>query len=262
MSSQIVTYACGTPIRQKLMFSIAKGFESNLFNPFSAPDYLGGTAIVWGLIRGAKELMEKAASAEETFYQIDNGYFGRNHYFRISKNAVQKTQIRITSKARSARVLASCGITLPKGHTENKGSKILIALSSEYLFAFHGQTSRQWLTSTVESITQFSDREIEIRSKNSSKPLAQDLDEAWCVVTHSSAVALDALQRNIPVICTSECAASPLSMRFADIESPKINGSVEELLLSLAGSQFTPEEYANSMARESVLMLQTKAEPQ
>ena len=73
-----------------------------------------------------------------------------------------------------------------------------------------------------------------------------DIDEAiqdaWCVVTHVSAAALDALRLGVPVITTGECAATPLATALSEINNPRLSEGREMLFSLLANCQFTPEE--------------------
>ena len=93
MNQHLTVYACGSPVRQAVMESIAKGTPSSQFIPDPNPTYQGGNSIIWGLIRGADNLMRQTKVSGHDFYQIDNAYFGRNTYYRISKNQFQLTAI-------------------------------------------------------------------------------------------------------------------------------------------------------------------------
>ena len=72
-----------------------------------------------------------------------------------------------------------------------------------------------------------------------------DISNAWCVVTHVSAAALDALRLGIPVVTTGQCAATPLSIKIQDIDNPIFVDGRDELFSLLACGQFTPEEMLN-----------------
>ena len=72
--------------------------------------------------------------------------------------------------------------------------------------------------------------------------------DAWCVVTHVSAAALDALRLGIPVVTTGECAATPLATPIAEIDNPRMPDGRESLFSTLAYGQFTQEEMRSGLA--------------
>ena len=80
------------------------------------------------------------------------------------------------------------------------------------------------------------------------KPLAEDLADAWAVVTFNSSVAIDAVCEGIPVFCGKECSAYQVAEQdFSKIETPTY-ADREPLYYSMAYGQFTAEEMQNGFA--------------
>jgi hypothetical protein len=246
----IRAYGCGSPIRLPIVHALALGSKADYFYPEENPIYQGGDSIVWGLIRGAREIMIETNQSGRIFYQIDNAYFGRNIYYRITKNALQLSQIsdQVTAHRRES-IFKELGLRILPWNNKRNGP-IILCLSSSHLYEFYGANTEAWITSTIAQIRRFSDREIIIRDKDldPSNPIQAQINNAWCVVTHVSAAALDALLLGIPVITTGHCAASPLSTTFELIENPPMSEGREELFASLSWGQFTPAEMLNGFA--------------
>jgi len=59
MIRQLSAYGCGSPIRLPIVQALSVGASANAFIPDANPVYRGGDSIVWGLIRGADEIMLK-----------------------------------------------------------------------------------------------------------------------------------------------------------------------------------------------------------
>jgi hypothetical protein len=217
-------YGCGSPIRLPIVHALAIGSGASQFIPDPNPVYQGGDSIVWGLIRGADEIMLQTSRNGCDYFQIDNAYFGRNVYYRVTLNALQLSQL-----------------------PAERNGPIVICPSSEFLYRFMGTTLDKWVAEVVDEIKKYTDRKIFIRYKDISLKDDIDLDisNAWCVVTHVSAAALDALRLGIPVVTTGQCAATPLSIKTQDIDNPSLLGGRDELFSLLACGQFTPEEMLN-----------------
>ena len=128
--------------------------------------------------------------------------------------------------------------------------------------------AQDWLSTTVKTLKQQTDREIVVRDKplnpqikiengftqldgfmknKIQKPLEEDLNDAYCVVTYNSMVALKAVCQGIPVICDVNCAAYPMSGNLHDIDNLN-RPDREPWLWHLAHNQFTLEEMASGYA--------------
>ena len=107
-----MAYGCGSPIRQPIVQAMAKGAGADLYLPQAEPEYQGGDSIIWGLIRGAPRLMQQTTAAGSDFFQLDNAYFGRNRYFRVTKNALQLTEIGKRDSSRRQAIFRELGLSI------------------------------------------------------------------------------------------------------------------------------------------------------
>ena len=251
-SRSIRAYGCGSPIRLPIVHALAIGSKADFFYPEENPIYQGGDSIVWGLIRGAGQLMIETSDSGCDFYQMDNAYFGRNIYYRVTKNALQLSEIsKHITPHRCKIIFKELGLKILPWNIKRNGP-IILCLSSNHLYEFYGASAEDWVKSTIAQIRQYSDREIIIRDKDldPSNPIQHQINNAWCVITHVSAAALDALLLGIPVITTGDCAASPLSTKFQYIDNPSMPEGREDLFASLSWGQFTQAEMLSGFAWE------------
>ncbi|AGG32699.1 hypothetical protein D521_0129 [beta proteobacterium CB] len=257
MGRALVAYGCGSPVRLPIVESLALGAGANKFIPFANPSYQGGDSIVWGLIRGAPKIMFDTVQNGCDYFQIDNAYFGRNIYYRVTLNALQLSWIPSSVVSdRYKLILNQFGKTILPWKQKRNGP-IVICPSSDHLHHFMGGTLESWVSSVIAEIKKYTDRPITVRYKElmPKDDIDAEIHEAWCVVTHVSAAALDALRLGIPVIVTGECAASPLSTPIQEIERPFLSNGREELFSLLACGQFTPEEMIKDNVLEAVRLL-------
>ena len=93
------------------------------------------------------------------------------------------------------------------------------------------------------------DRPVRVREKKAreTRPLEADLEDAWCLVTHSSTAAVEAVIAGVPVFCEPTCAAAPVGRTDLDIENP-VRPEREAWLAALAWRQFSRDEVSSGMA--------------
>lgn len=247
---ELVAYGCGSPIRLPVVSALAQGCGAQLFVPEAEPVYKGGDSLVWGLIRGAPQIMQKTREAGRDFFQIDNAYFGRDRYFRVTRNGLQLTQVSEADPARYEAIFREVGYSFAPWK-ENRTGPIVLCPSSELLFNFYGTTVEQWLRNTAATLRRFTDRPIVLREKQLGG-IEEAVGNAWCVVTHVSAAALDALRVGVPVITTADCAATPLATPIEQVATPLIGMDRAPLFATLAWGQFTPQEMQSGFAWEQL----------
>lgn len=221
------------------------------------PDYQGGDSVVWGLIRGAKQIIEATKKAGNHFYQLDNAYFGRNAYYRFTRDAFQLTELIERPANRWQHIAKQHSLELrpwkdPTADFKLRKRKIVFCLSTPKLYKFFNLDFDTYKADVMKRIQAVTDRPIFARHKETPYPIETDLQDAWCVVTHSSAAALDALMWGVPVFVTGPCAANPCALQdLKQIEHP-IFPDREPLFHSLAYAQFLPEEMKLGLAWKTV----------
>lgn len=181
------------------------------------------------------------------FTYIDNGYFGSKYHgnkdplYRITRGATQHSGLG-TSDGRRFR---SLGIRIEPWR--RSGDHVLIALQSAWWFSRHHIDRAEWIIATTETVRQLTGRPVIVRDKpdrlNPGAPVSDLLAGCWCVVTHSSNVAVDAIVRGIPAIVLGASAARPMAgHKLGHVIEPPTPGGREQWAGVLADNQWTRAE--------------------
>ena len=221
-------------------------------------------SMFWGFVNNNMALVKVLEARKHTYWFTDTPYFGRfdntnlkadNHYWRICKNRIHVPFIKGCKSDRFEKF--EMKVKAPNF----KGKNILVCPSSESIHNYLGRPN--WLNETITEIKKYTDRPIKVREKPRGRgtsgpseakiPLSEELKDAWVCVTSCSISAVEAQCMGIPTICDVKSVAEPVSANhFADIENPYFVGA-EDWLYSLAYQQFTPEEFENGFAIETLL---------
>ena len=189
------------------------------------------------------------------FYYIDTGYFGnvrKKFYHRITKNAMQNVGPVIE---RPFDRLGEIGWRPTKFR---KGRNILICPPSGKAMSAFGLDLEQWMSDTISTIKEHTDRPIVIRQKLSRRErtstdtmemaLQQDVH---CLVTFNSIAATEAVLLGKPAFALGPNAAHAVSSNdLTQIETPYIPSldEVEAWAAHLAYCQFSEAEMREGLA--------------
>ena len=139
---------------------------------------------------------------------------------------------------------------IPEGTAKSKrGDKILLCRQKPGDAQHEVQDVDGWLNRIKKQVQRVSDREIIDRPHpqvaQAERPLADDLADAWCIVTYNSTAAYEALLAGVPVFCDEvsvykECANTD----FNKIESPYLPAKQtrQKLFDRLTYAQWTLDE--------------------
>jgi hypothetical protein len=187
-------------------------------------------------------LMETRRAGHD-FYYGDHAYFGRHQFFRFTKNAWQH---RGTGTGSTSRLRPFYRNTKPWHRGKNAGRDIIICPQSDAYHQRMGWNLESWIESIQARLALATDRPLIIRSKNDKRPLSADLMNAWCVITHASNAAVEAIMNGVPAICTGDCAASIMSGSDPlNVEYPFYPDGRMEWASVLAANQWTLAEIRN-----------------
>ena len=136
-----------------------------------------------------------------------------------------------------------------------KGEYILIAPSSPTVNRFIGQPN--WEHDTIKFLKTMTDMPIKVRHKprKSGKsgpayaltPLADDLQNASCVITSCSMVAVDAIIEGIPVYCHALACTHPVAQDIKKYGQPVYAENRKDWLATLSYHQYTSEEIQSGL---------------
>lgn len=204
--------------------------------------YQGGPVAVYGWTRGLWAIVESAKAAGEPWWYIDNGYFMRGAFFRVTREALQWQGFGTGVAPSGAARLHELDIDWQEWR--HGGEHIVIAQQSAEWYGFAGEGSREaWTARTVAELQQRTSREIQVRPKTERSPFGASLAGAWAVVTHSSNCAVDAVVAGVPSFVTGESAAAPMCRRdLSMIERPMRFEDRLRWAAHLAANQWDLEE--------------------
>ena len=161
---------------------------------------------------------------------------------------------------------------------KQRGDKIFLALQNYDDLATQGVDLYEWAKTTINQIRLYTDRQIIVRSnphhskqeteslyafknkidtlenvefqysgrRTNSIPLGQVIDEAWCLICHSSGAAVDAVIKGIPVFSLSEqsMAWEVSNHDLSTIENPKPLDT-SNWFKKIAMVQYSVDEFAS-----------------
>ena len=196
--------------------------------------------VVHGVLRGMDEVIKQAIDRSIPWVCMDNGYLGK--YKRVILNATAPITMRSGKRFEHGTQL------LPwRG---GKGSSILVLPPSPpYMETFN---LRDFLNFIAHNVNKYTDRNIIVRAKPAkgklARPLEEQLDNAYCVITWGSAVALEAVRRGIPTISLGWCPAKPASKILESLETSSMLEEPDRMSVfdNLTWSSFEREELPNA----------------
>ena len=209
------------------------------------------------------KVMKECWTVGRHFYYIDSGYFGNQkspqnpqgwkYWHRIVKNDIQHGNVIIDRPGDRW-----SQFNIPLEPWKKGGSKILIAAPDEKPCIFYGITKEQWITETIDTLKQHTDRPIEVRERSPNRidriqnnTLKEALDDnVFALVTFNSNAATEAIMYGYPAFAMSPThAAAPVALNdLSKIETPLYADNRYEWACHLAYGQFHVNELKSGMA--------------
>lgn len=190
-------------------------------SPEETPDNV--RVATYGILRGCGEAMKRSRE----YWYVDHAYFSRGTHYRVVHNRLWHD---LTPKLdENWSKFVSSGKLLAKWRT--KGQHVIVVPPSNYMKDYLGL--EDWLSETLDTLRENTDRPITISEKGGIR-LEDCIEEAWCLVTHHSNSAVEAMLRGIPSIVTGRGLGV-----VQDIENPPMDRSAFSYL---ANNEFTLDE--------------------
>lgn len=202
-----------------------------------------------------EEIIKHCIEQHKDFWFVDSGYTNFLHgkkkvWHRLVKNHIHQ---------------GACSIYLPTDRLNmfpslpsrwrRKGSKILVIESSPSHYYMQNTTLEQWKESVTNAIRAVSDRPIEFRPKQGDRKtrtpvydLLQETKEYYCVVSDSSAAAVEAIWTGTPAVTLQRHITNSVTRSSLSLIDELYREDLEQWLTVLSYSQFTVEELANGTA--------------
>lgn len=226
-------YALGSQTRSaEIMTAFSDGVKGEVIR--EGAKYSTGDVALWGLLRGAKELRQQVKANGSTYYAVDHAYIGREEQFRVTRNGFQQTEVFDRPIDRWQGLKDKFRIQVKDWR--KGGSYILLAMSSTAVYQYFDEIG--WEDRISYQLRQVTDRPILVRKKAHTESLEGQLSRAWCVVTHASMVAVDAVIAGVPVFVTGPSVARPMGRTDLRLIEEPVFPEREAWFRSLAYAQF------------------------
>lgn len=241
------------------LFARGSGGESTCLETWCYEDS-NNPLVLRGIMK--HKIIKRCWEDKRQFYYMDSGYFGNRpsaanpsgwkFWHRIVPNNLQHDAV----VPRPADRWQSLNIRMRPRQNHNRN--ILIVAPDEKPCAFYGITLDEWMTNTIATLKQHTDRPIVVRERPASRvdrktQKAEDwLADVHAVVTFNSSAASESIIAGVPVFVTAPCnAAKPVSnLDLSKIETPWFPTDDERhsWACHLAYGQFHTTELANGTA--------------
>ena len=179
--------------------------------------------VLRGILNG---VIPRCLQDARTFYYIDTGYFGNTRFkiwHRIVKNNLQHKDIVPRPADRFQKFKKKFR------PWSRQGRHIVIAAPDEKPCKFYGINLEQWISDTVTTIKQYTDRPIIVRHRArlridrvQNDTLESALTDAFALVTYNSVAATESIFLGIPAFTLAPSnAADPVACQdLTKIETP------------------------------------------
>ena len=207
---------------RKVCLALADGTGFPMRRAVEACDMAGknpGPSIVYGLLRGCSEIIQRCQAAGEDWWHIDHGYIGRGHYaghYRITYRGLQTKVLPHGSRSNIPVLPARISYDMKPWREGGKYVVLIpptLVVDAHYGSAYHWDKPEQhrWVDEIKRSFNKFSEGghrlcgeytyELVVSTKDG--PRFDELkDAALAVIAHNSIAAVEALMYGIPAYHT------------------------------------------------------------
>ncbi len=193
-------------------------------------------AVLHGTLRGMGDIIKECISKKTSWMYMDNGYLGK--YKRVTMNGTAPNTFREGKRFEH-------GTQLQPWRGGQGSSILVLPPSPPYMDTFD---CKDFLNFIAHNVNIYTDKNIIVRAKPAkgklARPLQEQLDNAYCVITWGSAIALEAMRQGIPTISLGWCPAKMASKKLEDLETNAMKNEPERMNVfdNLTWSSFEREE--------------------
>ena len=222
------------------------GIQRYLDNGLPADFEQGDSVATLGILRGTGLLLKEAIEKGIDYYYMDHAYFnagyGGKGWMRVTKNGHSCNTLRDVPKDRFKSFAKNYGIKIEPWRTNReRGALILVLPPTNAVSWFHEMNPYAWERRVVGTLKEILPRsehhrivvrhkpkepivdkrgfllELQPTAEHEDMPsLADQLDEACCVIAYNSMVALEATLKGIPVITSPHSCCDRVSFSIDD----------------------------------------------
>ena len=237
-----------------------KGFVKNIAKhmsldvQYTVTDDYHEPALIRNIINN-EESIKSRILAGRPFWFTDAGYTNfiaakGKPWHRLCQDHIHQNLSHMNFPANRLRLLE----TMPQPW-RTQGSKILVVESSDYHHQMLGTDRHVWRDHVTNELARHTDRPVEFRAKNMDRKARDSVydllisnNDYYCVISDSSAAAVEAVWAGVPIITLNRHITTAIARtQIADINN-LYRGPVGNWLCALTYSQFTKKEMQNGTA--------------
>jgi hypothetical protein len=234
--------------------TLASTITANFECITSTNDDFCSDVLIRNVIHNERSIAQRL-SAGSDFWFTDTGYTNflvhkGKPWHRLVRNHVHTNLSHLNFPANRLALLPS--MPAPWRTT---GHKVLVVESSDNHYQMFGTDRNSWRDSISNDLAKYTDKPVEYRSKSLNKKtrdsvynLLMSSNDYYCVISDSSAAAVEAIWAGVPVITLNKHITVPVARtQIADINN-LYRGPIGDWLCALSYSQFTKKEMLDGTA--------------
>jgi len=237
-----------------------KGFLKNITKHMSSDvEYVVNSdyhepALIRNTINNEQAISMRMLAGQE-FWFTDAGYTNfiaakGKPWHRLCHNHIHQNLLHLNFPADRLKLLE----TTPQPW-RTAGNKILVVESSDRHYQLFGKDRDTWRDNITDELAKHTDRPVEYRAKDMDRKtrdsvydLLMSSNDYYCVISDSSAAAVEAVWAGVPIITLNTHITTAIARtQVADINN-LYRGPIGDWLCALTYSQFTKKEMQNGRA--------------
>lgn len=237
-----------------------KGFIKNIARHmasdirYTATDDFQEPALIRNIINNEQSIRSRIL-AGKPFWFTDAGYTNfiaakGKPWHRLCQDHIHQNLSHMNFPADRLRLLE----TMPRPW-RTQGNKILVVESSDHHHQMLGADRNAWRDHVTNELAKHTDRPVEYRAKvmnrkgrNSVHDLLMSSNDYYCVISDSSAAAVEAVWAGVPIITLNRHITTAVARTQVSDINNLYRGPIGDWLCALTYSQFTKKEMQNGTA--------------
>lgn len=220
------------------------------------PGIIHAPAVIRNIVNN-EEILSQKISQDLPFYFVDSGYTNflekKKVWHRVVRDHVHARPYAVTKTYPADRLKLLPSMPEP---WREPGRDILVVLSSESYCHMWGTTVEAFRQNITDGLRGHTSRRIVFKVKQHDRKtrltvydqLQEEPDRWYCVISDSSAAAVEAIWSGVPVITLGRHITNPVSRNQLSMINDLYRGSIGDWLCALSYNQFTVKELYDGTA--------------
>ena len=220
------------------------------------PEIIQAPAVIRNVINN-EEILSQKMGQDLPFYFVDSGYTNflekKKVWHRVVRDHVHTRPYAVTKAYPADRLKLLPSMPEP---WREPGRDILVVLSSESHYRMWGTTAEAFRQHITDGLRGHTSRRIVFKPKENDRKtrrtvyerLQEEPDRWYCVISDSSAAAVEAIWLGVPVITLGRHITNPVSRNQLAMINDLYRGCLGDWLCALSYNQFTVKELYDGTA--------------